>query len=98
MESAGFNFINVLQATFAHTDPQSAKKTDILTVFFVLWGSASVKAACRTLTKMTPSYPYFYFCPNLKVIVRQLERRLKMFKMFIFQNWHIRCLLYLLSS
>ncbi len=50
----GVNFINILRAAFLSADPESAKKTDNLTVFFVLLGSASVKAASRTLMKLTP--------------------------------------------
>jgi len=43
-----------LQAAFLRTDPASTKKTDNLTVFFVLLGSERVKAACRMLMKLTP--------------------------------------------
>jgi len=50
----GVNFINILQAAFWHLDPKNAKKTDNLTGFFTLLGSASVKAACRKLMKLTP--------------------------------------------
>jgi len=39
-------------------DRKRAKKTDNLTVFFALSGSALVKAAHRTLMKLTPgTYP-----------------------------------------
>jgi len=48
------NFVNVLQAAFAHKDPKSTIKTDNLTVFFVLSGSARLKAARRMLMKSTP--------------------------------------------
>jgi len=51
----GVIFINVLRAAFDHADPKSAKRTDNLTVFFVFLVSACVKAACRTLMKLTPS-------------------------------------------
>ncbi len=34
-------------------DPKCAKKTDNLTVIFVFSGSVHVKAACRTLMKLT---------------------------------------------
>jgi hypothetical protein len=37
-----------------HADPKRAKKTDNLTEFFMLLGSARVKAACRILMKLTP--------------------------------------------
>jgi len=39
-------------------DPKSAKKTVKLSVFFALWGSALVKAAQRTLMKLTPGLKY----------------------------------------
>jgi len=35
-------------------DPESAKKTAILTVFFGLWGSVLLKADQRMLMKLTP--------------------------------------------
>jgi hypothetical protein len=35
----GVNSINALHEAFPHTDPESAKKTDNLTVFFALSGS-----------------------------------------------------------
>ncbi len=51
----GVNFINVLRAAFTRADPESAKKTVKLSVFFALSGSVkSVKAAHRTLVKLTP--------------------------------------------
>jgi len=52
--SLGVNFINILQEAFTRTDPESKKKTDNLTVFFALSGSALVKAACKWLVKLTP--------------------------------------------
>jgi hypothetical protein len=39
---------------YTRADPKSAKKTDNLTVFFALLGSALVKAVCRTLMKLIP--------------------------------------------
>jgi hypothetical protein len=50
---AGVNLINILRAAFTHADPNSAKKTDSLTVFFELLGSTGVKAACKMLLKST---------------------------------------------
>ena len=50
----GVNFTNVLRAAFTPADPKSGKKLLNLTVFFALSGSASVKAARRTLMKLTP--------------------------------------------
>ena len=46
----GFNFIN---AAFMHPDTKSAKKTVKSSSFFVLSGSACVKAARRMLMKLT---------------------------------------------
>jgi len=39
---------------FTYTDPKSVKDTDDLTVFFTLSGSMSIKAARKTLVKLTP--------------------------------------------
>ena len=50
----GVNFTNILRAAFTGADPKSAIKLLNLTVFFALLGSARVKAACRTLVKLTP--------------------------------------------
>jgi len=50
---SGVNFTNVLQTAFTQADPNSAKKTDYLTVFFGLSGSALVKANHITLMKLT---------------------------------------------
>jgi hypothetical protein len=43
-----------LREAFTHADPKSFKKTDDLTVFFALLGSAHVKALCKMLMKLTP--------------------------------------------
>jgi len=50
----GFNFTNVLRTAFTGTDPKSTKNTAKLSVFFALLGSSPVKAACKTLMKLTP--------------------------------------------
>ncbi len=55
---SGFNFINIVQAAFMRADPESIKKTNSLTVFFVLLGSASAKAAHRMLIKLTIGYSF----------------------------------------
>ncbi len=47
------NLTIILWAAFTRADPESAKKTLKLWVFFALSGSARVKAACRTLMKLT---------------------------------------------
>ena len=53
-ERSGVNFTNVLPAALTRADPKSAKKTVKLSSFIALLGSARVKAACRTLVKLTP--------------------------------------------
>jgi len=53
LEISGANFINVLQAAFICADTESTKKTVKSSVFFELLGSARVKAAPRTLMKLT---------------------------------------------
>ena len=55
-ERPGVNFINVLQATFTCADPEIAKKTVKSSSCFALLGSSSVKAAHRTLMKLTPGW------------------------------------------
>jgi hypothetical protein len=50
----GVDFTNILRAAFTLADPKRVKKTDVLTVFFGLLGSGSVKAVRKTLMKLTP--------------------------------------------
>jgi len=45
----GVNFINVLQAAFTCTDPESAKRQSNQQ----LWGPASIKAVRKMLMKLT---------------------------------------------
>jgi len=54
LETVLVNFTNILRKAFTYTDPKSAKKTESLTVFFALWESARVKAACKIWLKSTP--------------------------------------------
>ncbi len=39
-----------------HSDPESAKKTDNLTVFLHFWNLRAIKTAHRMLMKLTPGY------------------------------------------
>jgi hypothetical protein len=48
------DFASILQAAFTGADPKSTKKTDNLTEFLALLGSAHIKAANKTLIKLTP--------------------------------------------
>jgi len=48
------NFINILHAAFKRASPKSAKNIVKLSVFLLLLGSVSAKAACRTFMKLTP--------------------------------------------
>jgi len=45
--------MNLLKAAFTSLDLKNAKMTIGVTVFFELLGSARVKAACKTLIKLT---------------------------------------------
>jgi hypothetical protein len=53
---AGLNFINVLRTAFTLTDPKSVKKTIKWSSMFTLLGSTIVKAARKTLVKLTPDH------------------------------------------
>jgi len=48
------NFTNILWLAFACTVPKSAKKTDGLTVHFLLLESVCLKAVGKMLIKLTP--------------------------------------------
>jgi len=52
-------FINILLPAFTLTDPKSVKKIENLTVFFMLLGSALIKAVHRTLMKLSPGVNFF---------------------------------------
>ncbi len=54
--TTGLYFTNISCAAFMHTDPKSAKKTDKLTVFFVLLRSACVRAARRWWNRLRVSF------------------------------------------
>ncbi len=56
-------------SSFSRTDPKSTKKT-VVSLFFALLGSARVKAASRTLMKLTPGWDQGLTSQNigLKVI------------------------------
>ena len=58
--TSGVNFTNILQAAFTSAVPKSAKKTVKLISFIALLGSARVKAARRTLVKLTPDLEIDY--------------------------------------
>jgi len=45
VETPGVNFTNILQEVITHADPKSAKNSIKQTAFFVLLGSARLKAA-----------------------------------------------------
>jgi len=66
---------NILRLAFTRADPKSAIKTDNLTIFFALLGSARVKDERKMLAKLTPivktclyfnlRLDYKYFRPNV---------------------------------
>ncbi len=51
--TARVNFTNVLLTAFTLKEPESVKKIDNLTVFFMHLGSAPIKAVRRTLMKLS---------------------------------------------
>ncbi len=61
-------------------DPKNAQKFDNLTVFFVLLGSARVKAARKTLMKLTPDW--WYDQPVLWSEKNKQARSLLVFSLF----------------
>ncbi len=76
--SPGLNFNKILQAAFTPADPKSAKKTDDLTVFFALLGSAHIEVARKTFVKLTTSIvisKIFYgqiFCEQITKLQKRL--------------------------
>ena len=65
--SSRVNFINMFTSTFYARRSQKLKKLLNMTVFQALLGSAPVKAACKTLVKLTPDV--FFKCrPNFPKI------------------------------
>ena len=71
----GVNFTNVLQAAFALADPESVKKLLDLTVLFALLVSGCVKAAQRTLMKLTPGLDVIVHSTffDLSICVERME-------------------------
>jgi len=56
-------FSSILRAALTYEDSKSTKKTDDLTVFFMLSGSAPLKAARRTLMKLiSGGAPLYILC------------------------------------
>jgi len=53
-ERPGVNFINILRAAFTEVGPKNAKRHWRLTVFIANLGSSRVKAARKTLMKLSP--------------------------------------------
>jgi len=80
------NFISILRAVFTPTDRKSTKKIDN-SVFFALWGSAQVKAACRTLMKLTP----YSSSEKIKSFLRR-RKNLKIFRGGVLSRteWHAK--------
>ena len=64
------NFTNILQAAFTRADPKSAKQLLNWIVFFALLGSARVKAACRTLVKLTPGVNFTNILPAAFFVIK----------------------------
>jgi len=72
LNGPGVDFTNILQATYTHKDPRSAKNIDNLTVFSALLGSARTKAALKRLVKLTPEVHFQTIeSESLKAIIRR---------------------------
>jgi len=56
------NFNNALLVAFVHTYLKNKKKTDDLTEFFAILGSARLEAFCKMLMKLTPTRRGNYHC------------------------------------
>ncbi len=54
MMKPGLNFINVLRTAFTLADPEGIKRYWWLNCIFYTFGIYEVKAACKTLVKLTP--------------------------------------------
>jgi len=67
----GLNFINVLRTAFTQADPESVKFQLSRQHLFTLLGSASIKAAGRTLMKLTPGLLDKQVQTSLEINVRQ---------------------------
>jgi len=52
------NFTNIFMLSFYAHRSRKCKKTDNLTVFFMLLGSTCIKTVCRTLMKLTPGVDF----------------------------------------
>jgi len=57
-----------------HADPENAKKIVKLLVFFALLGSAHVKAARRTLMKLTPRQKIFFRFPTFAIKLESFNK------------------------
>ncbi len=53
-KTPGVNFINIFMRSFCTPKSRKRKKTDNLTVFFMLLGSEHVNSVGRMLMKLTP--------------------------------------------
>ena len=54
--TSGVNFITLFTHSFAASRSRKRKKLLNLSVFLALLGSSGLKAACKTLVKLTPGW------------------------------------------
>jgi len=74
----GLNLFNVLRTAFTCANPRSVKKTVKLSIFFILLGSTSVKAARKTLVKLTPDCHNYHFEVVRNILQKQFHKRNKL--------------------
>jgi hypothetical protein len=86
----GVNFINVLREAFMLTDPESARKTVKLSVFFVLLESERAKAACRTLMKLNPGVNFINALHKAFTNVDHKSAKMTVKSSVILRFWDLR--------
>jgi len=86
----GVNFTNILDAAFMRTDPKSAQKTDVLTVFFCAFGICTCKNFALNVDEIDPWGHTCFISVSLKDLIR--------FKIFQVRLHQLRITTLLLQS
>ncbi len=72
----GVNFTNMFMRSFCARRSRKRKKTDNMTVFFMLLDSRGVNAAHRTLMKLTPGYAAGLIIPLLTITDNEQQHKM----------------------
>jgi len=96
-KSVGVNFFNVLHTAFTRADPKSVRTQSSLQCLFKLLGSASVKAVCRTLMKLSPGHNMLFnnqLCLSIEKVevsfTLSLQLELELFSAYLVCPHHQR--------